>query len=289
MDSLIKTTEGRNITNEASVLDIGGTFTIFVEAATAIVNIMSLVVVVRGKTHRTRSTTEDVILVLSVLYIFSAVVPAPIAHVSYFKNVWIGGETTCKIYQFLSHSLRLSLLCTVAVLAINQTLYAFHFLNKREYSHQTTAKNKVLCIILLNILACVVISFMPIVGLGPETFRQNRCEFWLGMKLKSVNEFAFLILFLCFGACNILLIISSNIISFCCKNLIKKKICSTAVDDERQNTVQGHITGAKVLNGINLVLAVSIPVLITWIPTMVCMIRMTRRLQLFMVQNQCRS
>lgn len=260
--------EKRNVSNEASVQDIGGTFTIFVEVATTLVNIMSLTVVIRGKTYRTRSTTEDIILVLSVLYIFSAVVPSPIAHVSYFRSTWVGGETTCKIYQFLTHSSRLSALCTVAVLAINQTLCAFHFLNMRDYTYQAAAKTKVICIIMLNILACVIISSMPIVGLGPEAFKSTHCQFWLSFRLKSVNEFAFLILFLCFGFCNILLIASSVVINLCCKSLIKKRICTTSAND-RNADVRWHATGSKVLSGNILVLAVSVPVLITWVPTMV--------------------
>lgn len=260
--------EKRNVTNETSVQNIGGTFTIFVEVATTLVNIMSLTVVIRGKTYRTRSTTEDIILVLSVLYIFSAVVPSPIAHVSYFSSTWIGGETTCKIYQFLTHSSRLSALCTVAVLAINQTLCAFHFLNMRDYTYQAAAKTKVICIIMLNILACVIISSMPIVGLGPEAFQSTHCQFWLSFRLKSVNEFAFLILFLCFGFCNILLIASSVVINLCCKSLIKKRICTTSAED-RNADVRWHATGSKVLSGNILVLAVSVPVLITWVPTMV--------------------
>lgn len=261
--------ETRNVSNEASVQDIGGTFTIFIEVATSLVNIMSLTVVIRGKTYRTRSTTEDIILVLSVLYILSAVVPSQIAHVSYFENTWIGGETTCKIYQFLFHSSRLSTLCAVAVLALNQTLCAFHFLNMRDYSYQAAAKTKVICIIMLNILACVIISSMPMVGLGPEAFRSTHCQFWLSFRLRSVNEFAFLILFLCFGFCNILLIASSVVINLCCKSLIKKRICTTSADDRNNTDMRWHSTGSKVLSGNNLVLAVSVPVLVTWVPAMI--------------------
>ncbi|XP_061185594.1 galanin receptor type 1-like [Saccostrea echinata] len=256
-----------NMTSEATAQDIGGIFSIFVETATIFVNILPLVVVIRGKTYRTRSTTEDIILVLSLLYIFSALIPTPIAHVSYFKNTWIGGEITCKLYQFLMHTLRTSTLCTVAILSLNQTIYIFHFLNMKEYTYLLSAKTKVICIILLNIIGCMVIAFMPLVGLGPVTYQSERCEFWLIQKLENVNEYAFLILFLCFATCNILLILMSSLISLCCKNLIKRKMCiSTSVNEE--GGYQWQTVGTRVLTGSNLVLAVSIPVIITWVPTM---------------------
>ncbi|XP_062600243.1 galanin receptor type 1-like [Saccostrea cucullata] len=257
-----------NMTTEASAQDIGGVFSIFIEIVTILVNILPLLVVTRGKTFRTRSTTEDVILVLSLLYIFSALIPSPMAHVSYFSNTWIGGEITCKLYQFLVHTLRTSVLCTVAILSLNQTIYIFHFLNMKDYTYLPSAKTKVICIILLNIIGCMVIPFMPLVGLGPMTYRNERCEFWLFQKIENGNEYAFLILFLCFAACNVLLISISNLISLCCKNFIKRKMCiSTSVGEE--GGFQWQTVGTRVLTGNNLVLAVSIPVIITWVPTMI--------------------
>lgn len=261
-------TSKRNITSSVTVQDIGGTFTIIVETATIVVNIMPLVVIIRGRTYRMRSTTDDIILILSLLYIFSALIPSPIAHISYFKHTWIGGELSCKLYQTLMHTSYLSVLSTIAVLIVNQTLQVFHFLNMREYSHLQSAKCKVACIILLNVLASVIISTMPIVGLGPATFQSGQCEFWLSQKLGSVNEYAFLMLFLCYGACNILLMSTALIISLCCKNLIKRKICIN--NDMQQSDIQWHVIGSRVLTGNNLVFAVSVPVLITWVPTMVC-------------------
>jgi hypothetical protein len=262
-------TDRRNITSGATVQDIGGPFTIIVEVATIAVNIMPLVVIIRGKTYRMRSTTDDIILILSLLYILSALIPSPIAHISYFKHTWIGGKLSCKLYQMLLHTSYLSILSTTAVLAVNQTMQVFHFLNMREYSHLQSAKCKAICIILLNVLASVVISVMPIVGLGPPTFDSGQCEFWLSQRLGSVNEYAFLMLFLCYGACNILLISTAIIISLCSKNLVKRKICCMN-NETRQSNIQWHVIGARVLTGNNLVFAVSTLVLITWVPTMVC-------------------
>lgn len=121
---------------------------------------------------------------------------------------------------------------------------------------------------MLNILVCVIILFMFIVGFGLEVFQLIYCQFWFSFRLKFVNEFVFLILFLCFGFCNILLIISFVVINLCCKSLIKKRICIIFVNDWNVD-VWWYVIGLKVFSGNILVFVVFVLVLIIWVLIMV--------------------
>jgi hypothetical protein len=70
--------EHKRHTESATYQEISGTFTIIVEILMVFVNFLPLFVIIRWKKYSERTTTDDLIVVLSVFYILSVLIPTPV-------------------------------------------------------------------------------------------------------------------------------------------------------------------------------------------------------------------
>lgn len=250
--------------------DISGTFSIIVELLMVIVNLLPLIVVIKWKKYSERTTTDDLIISLSVFYILSVVVPTPIGHVSYFRRKWYGGIPTCNFYQITTNWFRLTSLFLITIIAIDKS-FGVYLYRKRKFMARYHGKFKVIASVIFIVVFSLFISCLPVMGFGPKTTSETRCKCWINETPRMETEYLFSYLFLFCGYGNFVCICLTNIYMFWSIKRLKKLLYSS-VDGYRStpnNDVRWQIEGNVVIKGVRMVIAISALQYITWFPTLV--------------------
>ncbi|XP_033761321.1 melanopsin-like [Pecten maximus] len=250
--------------------DISGTFSIIVELVMVLVNFLPLIVIIKWKKYRERTTTDDLVIVLSVSYIVSVLIPTPLGHISYFQQKWYGGESSCNFYQVTSTWFRLTSLFLVTLLSIDKS-FAIYLYRAHNFTARYHGKLKIVGSITVILLFTLIVSCLPVMGFGPDSSTDTRCESWISASPKKKREHLFSYLFLFCGFGNFLCVFVTNFYMSWSLRKLKKNLY--AGDRYRstssQSAVRWQIEGIVVLHGVKMVIAVSVLLYITWFPTLV--------------------
>ena len=257
------------ITHPVTVQEAGGVFSILVEILVIAVNALPIIVVTKWKTVRTRSCTDDLIVIISVFDMVCMAIPSPIVHASYFSKHWVGGMMTCGFYQIMTTWLRMCSLFALTTLSVDKSFTTYLFISQKRQSVRA-GRFKIILFTFTVVLVCLMISSLPIIGLGPDLHRKVLCVLWTIAKPADLKEYVFIISFISFGICNLICIGISNIYILCKRKKIKDMMYGrTSSSSQHQFNVRVQLDGTQYLQGGKMVTAMSVVVYITWLPTMV--------------------
>ncbi|XP_060066343.1 galanin receptor 2b-like [Ylistrum balloti] len=250
--------------------DISGTFSIIVELVMVVVNFLPLVVIIKWKKYRERTTTDDIVIVLSVSYIVSVLVPTPLGHISYFQQKWYGGKSSCNFYQVTSTWFRLTSLFLVTLLCLDKSC-AIYLYRAHNFTARYHGKLKIAVSVAVILLFTLFVSCLPVMGFGPDSSTDTRCESWISASPKKGREHLFSYLFLFCGFGNFLCVFITNFYMSWSLRKLKKNLYTgdRYRSTSSQSAVRWQIEGIVVLHGVKMVMAVSVLLYITWFPTMV--------------------
>lgn len=256
-------------TESTTFQEISGSFAIIVEVMIVLVNFLPLFVIVRLKKYCERTTTDDIVVVLSVTYLLSVVVPTPLGHLSYFKGAWYGGDASCQFYQVATNWFRLSALFMVSILCIDKCL-ALQFYISHNFTARYHGKTKLLFAIFIAVTIALVISVMPVVGFGPLRKVGVKCGSWINEEPVGPKEFAFICAFLTCGYANLLCAIFTNVSMALNLKKVKRSLYrANDTENSRTDAIRWQLEGVVVVHSVKMVMAVSLLLYITWFPVLV--------------------
>lgn len=248
--------------------EISGSFAIIVEVLILIVNLLPLFVIVRWKKYSERTTTDDIIVVLSITYILSVAVPTPLGHLSYFKGMWYGGEASCQFYQVTTNWLRLSVLFVVSILCIDKSL-ALQFYISHNFTARYHGKTKLIFAIFISLTIALIVSIMPVVGFGPLRKVGTKCGSWINEDPIGPKEFAFTGALLTCGYGNLLCAILTNVSMALNLKKVKRSLYRANTGTMQTDAIRWQLEGVVVVHSVKMVMAVSFLLYITWFPALV--------------------
>ncbi|XP_076090221.1 uncharacterized protein LOC143062408 [Mytilus galloprovincialis] len=257
-------------TESATYQEISGSFTIIVEVLMILVNCLPLFVIIRWKKYSERTTTDDLIVVLSILYILSVLVPTPLGHLSYFRDKWYGGDASCQFYQVTTNWFRLSTIFIVSILCIDKSL-ALHFYIKHNFTARYHGKTKLIFAIFTAITVALIVSCFPVLGFGPLRKARNKCGSWINEEPVEPKEFAFIGALLTSGYGNFLCAILTNLSMVLNLKKVKRSLYRSNNGPNQRDEIRWQLEGVVVIHSVKMVMAVSILLYITWFPALLLM------------------
>jgi hypothetical protein len=260
--------EHKRHTESATYQEISGTFTIIVEILMIFVNFLPLFVIIRWKKYSERTTTDDLIVVLSVFYILSVLIPTPLGHLSYFKERWYGGSTTCEFYQVTTNWFRLSAVFIVSILCIDKSL-ALHFYITHNFTARYHGKTKLIFAIFIAVTIALIVSCLPVLGFGPLRKAHNKCGSWISEEPVSPKEYAFIGGLLTSGYGNLLCAVITNVSMVLNLRKVKRSLYRSNNGPNQRDELRWQLEGVVVIHSVKMVMAVSILMYITWFPALV--------------------
>ena len=185
----MKTDNGPN-----NQVDISGVVSLALEVVTLLINILPLLVIFAIKKRNDRTLTDFFLGVLTINDLLAEGLPLTIGLPSFLEKQWVGGRTSCRIYQITSTFFLVSSMLLVTVMSIDRYMALFRPIFHRRVIQQSKQTRKLIIVLLYSI--SLFVSCLPLSGLGKlaQDDHLTYCPLWLNNSSKKGRNVYILLL-----------------------------------------------------------------------------------------------
>ena len=252
-----------------------GIFSVAIEAAMIILNLLFLYSCGFVKAKREKSEIDDILMSHSICTICFILFSTPFGLMTYFRQHNASTAETCAVYQVSAIWYQILCIFVISTLVFN-CVGRGYALNNSNFSHRIWSKIITCTVSIFIFFVSLNLATFPTLGLAPEIYNLTdsnvTCHLWITLKPKHQRENIFPIAYLVLGYLNLLCLIICLPTTFHYVRKVKRQLCINLCSGETNFLMERDIIRRHFINNSRMIALVAGMFYFSWIPNMVSIV-----------------